>query len=466
MTPDDPFAEPTDTDRTVIRPNPAGRRAGVPPHMPPPGQGDTAPQGAKATPVHQAQHAGAPVAAPAATGPVTPIASAAAGMNPLNIAASSLFSLIGRIRNRAQHPNPAQLRDSVIAEIKAFESRALQAGVAGNAVKAARYAICATVDDVVLNTPWGGDSIWTRQSMVGTFHKETHGGDRFYELLKRLEQQPAPNRDLLEFVYTCLSLGFEGRLRVEARGTEQHMAIRDGLARLIRTHRGTAEPDLSPRWQGVDVAHRPLSAWTPVWLTGGLAIGVMCLGFFGFAYALSGDTERLRGQLSALNFDVPVTLARAAPAPPPPPPLAEVETLETFLAPEIREGLVEVFSKGNAVTVRLTGNNMFRPASDSLETRFQTVVDRVAEGVNREPGRIIVAGHSDNIPINTARFPSNLHLSLARAKQVMDRILPKLEDKQRITAEGRAEKEPIASNQTPQGRAQNRRIEIILVKAG
>ena len=463
MTPDDPFAEPTDTDRTVIRPNPAGRRSGVPPHMPPPGQ--------TASP---AQRTAAPNNAPgaipqpmhAAPGPVTPVTAAVAGMNPLNTAASALFSLIGRIRNRAQHPNPAQLRESVIAEIKTFENRALQAGVAANAVKAARYAICATVDDVVLNTPWGGDSIWTRQSMVGTFHKETHGGDRFYELLKRLEQQPAQNRDLLEFVYTCLSLGFEGRLRIESRGTEQHMAIRDELARLIRTHRGATEPDLSPRWQGIDVAHRPLSAWTPVWLTGGVAIAALCVGFFGFSYALSGDTERLRGQLSVLKFDAPVTLARAAPAPPPPPPLAEVETLETFLAPEIREGLVEVFSKGNSITVRIKGENMFSPASDSLEPRFSAVVDRIADGVNRERGRIIVAGHSDNIPINTARFPSNLHLSLARAKQVMDRILPALDNKQRITAEGRAEKEPIASNQTRDGRALNRRIEVILVKAG
>ena len=79
---------------------------------------------------------------------------------------------------------------------------------------------------------------------------------------------------------------------------------------------------------------------------------------------------------------------------------------------------------------------------------------------------MIITGHSDNIPIRSARFPSNLHLSLARAKAVMQRISAKLAAPDRISAEGRAEREPIASNDTADGRAKNRRIEVVLVKAG
>jgi type VI secretion system protein ImpK len=201
-------------------------------------------------------------------------------MNALNKAASSLFALVARIRNRAQHADPAGLRQSVITEIQTFVNTALQVGIAAETVRVARYAICATVDDVVLNTPWGGQSIWTQQSMVGTFHKETYGGDRFYDLLSKLEKTPAQNRDLLEFLYVCLSLGFEGRLRVAPRGAEKHLSIRDGLARVIRTHRGAVEPSLSPHWKGVDVAHRLLSAWKPVWIAGGLILLLACLIFF------------------------------------------------------------------------------------------------------------------------------------------------------------------------------------------
>src|SRR5690606_36836399 len=197
MADEDPFAEPDDTERTVIRPNPGGRR-GV---------------AAPAAPAAAAAQAPAQPAPGAVPGPDA-MAGSITGPSPLNAAASTLFAVVSRIRNRAQHPDPDALRRSVVAEVRAFESRAISAHVDPTKVKVARYAICATLDDVVLNTPWGGQSVWAQQSMVGTFHRETVGGDRFYDLLTRLEQDPATNIELLEFMYTCLSLGFEGRLRV------------------------------------------------------------------------------------------------------------------------------------------------------------------------------------------------------------------------------------------------------------
>lgn len=468
MNSDDPFAEPFDTDKTVIRPNPAGRRPTAPTPMPPP-EPTRQQQWPQTVPAKAAPSPAAPSPLQSAT-PDVPVAAAATGMNPLNAAASTLFSLVARIRNRAQHSDPAALRESVVAEIRRFGETAQQAGVPVQSIRAARYAICATIDDVVLNTPWGGQSIWTQQSMVGTFHKETHGGDRFYDLLSGLEKAPAQNRDVLEFLYVCLSLGFEGRLRVEPRGAEKHLAIRDGLARLIRTHRGDAPVDFSPHWRGADVAHRLLSSWMPVWLTAGAVLAGLCLIFFGFSLALGGSTDGLRDQITALKVDGPVELARPAPPPPPAPPAPkQVETVEavtTFLKPEIDQGLVTVEQNGNALTVRIAGDGMFPSASDTLEPKFENVIDRVATALDDEAGKIIVAGHSDNIPIKTARFPSNLALSLARAKSVMNRISNKLSQKDRISAEGRADKEPIASNTTPEGRAKNRRIDVILVKAG
>ncbi|MEC9431543.1 MAG: type IVB secretion system protein IcmH/DotU, partial [Pseudomonadota bacterium] len=310
MSRDDPFAEPADTDRTVILPNPAGRRAPAPGGAAPaqqPGATPTAPAqpGAPAfdpppagagwtgAPAQAQPFAPAPAASPAphayaappqAAGAEAPsLDAAASGLNPLNAAASPLFALVGRLRNRAQHADPAALRDSVIAEIRGFETRALRAGYPAETVRLARYALCATVDDVVLNTPWGGRSLWARASIVGTFHKETTGGDRVFDLLKRLQEDPGRNRDLLEFLYVCLSLGFEGRLRVEPRGPEKLLAIRAGLAAALRAQRGRADPDLSPHWRGVDRAHRPLSAWTPVWIAAGAALALACAVFFGFS---------------------------------------------------------------------------------------------------------------------------------------------------------------------------------------
>lgn len=464
MTQDDPFAEPTDTEKTVIRLNPGGRRMTQPPAAP-----QTAPDLPDAA--SQAQPAVALAAQQTAEAPEGLVA----GFNPLCAAASPLFQLVGRIRNRAQHANPAQLRGSVVSAIRAFEDRASLAGVPGQTIKVARYAICATIDDVVLNTPWGGQSIWAQQSMVGTFHKETHGGERFYDLLDRLQGDPGRNLDLLEFLYMCLSLGFEGRLRIEARGGEKHLAIRDGLARSIRAERGRTEPDLSPRWRGLRVAHRVLSIWMPVWLLAGVSTTLVALTFFVLSVLLSLDTERVRGQLLALDLDGAVTLARATltPPPPPPPPPAIVpqqpdafDRIRRFLAPEIAQDLVTVTRNANTVLIGINGQGMFGSGSDVLREDIRPLIDRVAAALEAEPGRIIVAGHSDNVPIRTARFPSNLALSLGRAEAVMAKIVETLGDLARITAEGRADNEPIATNDTPEGRARNRRIDVILINAG
>ena len=266
MAGNDPFAEPDDNERTVIRPNPGGKRPspGAAPQAPPQqtyGQQNYGQQN-YAQPAAPAPAMGVPQAA-ARPGNADANAIAMTGMNQLCALATPLLSLVSRIRNRAQHMDPEKLRQSVMAEVRGFENAALKAGEDAQKVKVARYALCATIDDVVLNTPWGEQSPWAMQTMVGTFHRETVGGDRFYDLLARLEQDPGTNIDLLEFLYLCLSLGFEGRLRVENGGQDRHLQIRLALARIIRGQRGEVERDLSPRWKGVLRPYQALSAWKP-----------------------------------------------------------------------------------------------------------------------------------------------------------------------------------------------------------
>ena len=99
---------------------------------------------------------------------------------------------------------------------------------------------------------------------------------------------------------------------------------------------------------------------------------------------------------------------------------------------------------------------------------------RLAKSLNDQPGRIIVVGHSDNVPIKTSRFPSNEVLSLKRAESVLKVMIAHMDDGARLTAEGRADKQQLgdptteegrAFNNSREGRAENRRIEIMLMKA-
>lgn len=472
MSNEDPFAEPDDADKTVIKPNPRARRAAP-----------AAPQSYAPPPPEPEPYAQAQPPAPDAYGvPVTPapsdsgtpsgpsadpaIEQSLTGMNRLNAAAATLFSLIGRIRNRAQHMDPDKLRRSVVAEVRAFENRALKSGVDAQDVKIARYALCATLDDVVLNTPWGGTSSWAQQSMVGTFHKETVGGDRFYDLLARLEKEPAKNIDLLEFLYVCLSLGFEGRLRVEANGSDKHLQIREGLARIIRAQRGPVESELSPHWKGLDLPHKVLSVWKPVWLTSASLAVILTITFVALSWTLNRSTERVLGQLSVLDTGQAAELLRRAPPPPPPPPppVEQVNRVKGFLEEEIKQGIVEVFQDATTITIRIAGSGMFGSGSDQLQSSFDAPLARVSNALNDMSGPVIIVGYTDNVPIRSARFPSNAHLSLARAQSVMRQIATKMQDPSRLSAEGRADKDPIAPNDTREGRAKNRRIEIVLVR--
>jgi type VI secretion system protein ImpK len=84
--------------------------------------------------------------------------------------------------------------------------------------------------------------------------------------------------------------------------------------------------------------------------------------------------------------------------------------------------------------------------------------------LDKEAGRVVVVGHTDNVPIRTARFPTNQDLSRARAASVRTVMAEVMADPARLAVEGRADTQPIASNADDAGRARNRRVEILLLK--
>jgi type VI secretion system protein ImpK len=135
--------------------------------------------------------------------------------------------------------------------------------------------------------------------------------------------------------------------------------------------------------------------------------------------------------------------------------------LAVLLADESRQGLLNVVDTATRSVVVLKGDLSFDPGSAQVSARMRPVLDKVGSALAAIPGSVLISGHTDSIPIRTARFPSNWHLSRDRADAVLaylGRTLPR----SRMQAEGRADTESIASNETPQGRADNRRVEINL----
>ncbi|MFE0752567.1 type IVB secretion system protein IcmH/DotU [Inquilinus sp. NPDC058860] len=453
MVDDDPFAAPDNPDRTVIRPRPGGNRA------------------AAAETGEPTQSPGRPPTRPrlaAGAGPTEAVPLAPTGVNPLVQAAAVLFALAVRLKNRAVHRDVPLLRQRVVAEVRTFERTALAGGASADAIRAARYALCATIDDLVLNTPWGSQSLWTKQSMVSTFYNETWGGERFFEILDHLMKTSDRNLEVLELFYICLSLGFEGRYRVESRGPSRLGDVRESVFRAIRRRRGEIERTLSPHWVGVVSDRRPLGRLVPLWVIGAAVAAMLVLAFVGFRWALDARLEPVMAAATELPPHGAVVIERPAPVEPPPPPEPPKESAEQrltrFLEPEIREGLVTVVEDQQSVRVRINGSNLFASASDTLLDDRRPVVDRIGQALETEPGQVVIEGHTDSQAIKTVRFPSNWQLSTARAESVRRILAQHVSDDGRFSVEGKADTEPLAANDTPEARAQNRRIEVVLMK--
>jgi type VI secretion system protein ImpK len=142
----------------------------------------------------------------------------------------------------------------------------------------------------------------------------------------------------------------------------------------------------------------------------------------------------------------------------------EVSKTKQFLEPEVKAGLLQVFEDAQTVTVRLTNRNMFGSGTAALAPSFAPLLARIGDALNGEGGTIDVVGYTDDQPIRTARFPSNFELSQARAEAVAEHLRARMKDPKRLRVQGKGQANPIRSNATPEGRQDNRRTEIVLVR--
>lgn len=136
--------------------------------------------------------------------------------------------------------------------------------------------------------------------MLSTFHQETSGGEKFFLILDKIRQQPAQNLELLELMFTCLSLGFEGKYRIMQNGHSQVESLRDDLYQTIRSCRGEYEHDLSPRWAGIRVKTTILRQ-VPIWVIAAFTAAVLVTIYAGFNYMLYQKMAPVVEQLENIN---------------------------------------------------------------------------------------------------------------------------------------------------------------------
>lgn len=398
--------------------------------------------------------------------PADPNASPAVSVSPLAAAASRLLQLLIQLRGTYRQPDPQQLRDRATRELRDFERRAREAGVAMELLRPAHYALCASIDDIVLNTPWGAASGWSAQTLVSTFHHGARGTDQFFEQLRQLRQQPDKYLPVIELMYLCLSLGFMGRYRrADAEDGGELATLRADTYAVIAAHRA-ADQELSPRWRGIAAPYRS-SRRVPAWVATAGAIAVCGGLFFWVSVGLNAASDNLETRALALPPSHMPHVTRAAivqalPPPPAPPEPTIVDKLRGQFKPDIEKHVMSVLGTAATPIIRVADRTVFAPGSAAVQPASVPLLERIGAALKDQPGSLTVLAYTDNHPIRTARFPSNFQLSTARAEAVRAIITRAAGEPKRVSAQGRADADPVAPNTTAEGREQNRRIEIVL----
>lgn len=212
----------------------------------------------------------------AITGPISDVQSHAfstnIGINPLIAAAMPVLALATELQQPIS-VDPATLSKSLRHEIKAFENAAFKNGYRTQMILAARYLLCALLDEVI--TQYHPDYLWHEEALLLFFQQETWGGERFFIILERSCEDPKTYIDLLELGYICLSLGFKGKYNQPRELRELGIFI-DQLFQLIEQQRGEHQPALQNNPQT-----SPKTYWRlPPWWVVALGCGVLLAAVF------------------------------------------------------------------------------------------------------------------------------------------------------------------------------------------
>lgn len=137
--------------------------------------------------------------------------------------------------------------------------------------------------------------------------------------------------------------------------------------------------------------------------------------------------------------------------------------LREKLKDEIEQGFIEVEVDNDKLIIRMIENGSFPPGQAKVMPEAMPIVKNISETLKEIEGKIMVSGHTDNIPTSGEKFKSNFELSTQRAVEMVHALNSVADLKQeRISIEGHGENKPIESNDTIAGRARNRRVEIVV----
>ncbi|MDO5072858.1 Chemotaxis protein MotB [Neisseria animaloris] len=379
--------------------------------------------------------------------------------NPLIEAAKPVFILVNAMRQTTSQLPTDSLINKFSLLINRFEEDAEKNGAKYDAIQAAKYCLCTFVDELAVRAGWADES-WSKNSLLVSFYDETWGGERFFEIIQNLKQDPDKNIDLIEFMYLCLQFGYKGKYQVLASGELEVDKIKRDLLAIIHARR----PDQTANLFGHDpvvkntVQRQRRRLTIPLWVVGVLGAVVLGIAYFAMQWSLGDDFDTASTKVNSLKLPMVAPKQRE---------VKNTVRLRPLLENEIARKLVSVADAPDRSTVTILGDGLFESGSAYIQDQYYPVLAAVGQALNSVDGQVVVTGFTDNKPIQSLNFPSNWHLSQGRADAVKEILLTYVQNgNNRIRSEGRGSTDPVAPNDSPENRAKNRRVEITLFTTG
>ena len=372
-------------------------------------------------------------------------------------AAAPVLNAVVRIRQAATHDDPAGLRQLLIDEIRLFEQRCKQAGLPFEMIIGARYCLCSVLDEAAAQTPWGTRGVWSGNGMLVSFHNESWGGEKFFQLLSRVSQSPQQHLWLLEVIHYCLLLGYEGRYRGSESGRTQCEGIRKRLAQLIHDARAAESNTATPLVEVHPLVNSLTRPMVPLWACATVAALIACMVYSMLNWRLGNAAEPLLRDI--YQTPLPQIMPGRRPASP-----QALLDLRQRLNDVIAAGQLEVSDGAFGSKVIIPADKLFVPDGTVVNPVGRALLAHVASAMKSVKGTVLVSVYTDNRAVD-GRFASSYEFSLARARAITQLLTTQLASGQSVKAEGRGDSNPLLPNDSNENRARNRRVEITLFAA-
>jgi type VI secretion system protein ImpK len=379
------------------------------------------------------------------------------GENIILSCASDLIILASHIRSLEPSNSIEQLRRDIETLITKFDQQISQVNLSKEIGLTARYLICCLVDELVLSTPWGSDSVWSHQTLLSKYHNETSGGEKFFLIVNKLLEQPQRNIDLIELCYVCLSSGFCGKYRLSKQGESELLQISQKLYAPIEQTRPISR-DLSPTWQGVGnvetgfVKQFPL----PVFF---LVLGFILLAvYIAFLSSLKAKVEPLYQKIESIGWEQLI------------PEVKDVQSkrldinsvadsLKRTLGIYIDDNIVSIDVRNDQLIIRFVSTSLFKSGSSAVNEEALPDVNILVNAIKSYADRVLVIGHTDS----TGKADSNWVISRKRAEAIAKWLTKSNQQLPNTMTRGVADTQPLVNNDSDYNQSINRRVELTLI---